>query len=220
VTVAGWRRRLGELSAGAPRWVLAGGGLLLLVVLGGGGWYWWSAYHAAASSQFSHASWLVQDALSSQARPEQVEVAVRALEEFIARYPRHALVPQAAYHLGNLRYQTKAYDLARDAYRLALEKRAAGSLGTLCRLGIGYSWEAQGNYKNALAAYQEEAARQGTKDFLHEETLLAVARTQEVLQQREQAIESYRRILRDLPQSGRAEEVRSRLASLEGSARR
>jgi TolA-binding protein len=196
------------------------GGLLALVVLGGGGWYWWTAYRAAALSQFSHASWLVQDALSSQARPEQVEAAIRALEAFIARYPRHPAVPQAAYHLGNLRYQTRAYDLARDAYRLALKKGAADSVGALCRLGIGYSWEAQGDYPNALAAYQEAEAQQGAKDFLREETLLAVARIQEILQQRDQAIDTYQKILRDLPQSGRAEEVRSRLASLEGSVRR
>lgn len=212
--VVAWTR------AAARSWALAGGIVVLLLLLGAGGWYWWSAYQEAGFTAFSQASALVQEALSPQSRPEQAQAAIRALQDFIARYPRHPAVPQAAYALGNLRYQTKAYAAARDAYRVALRKGAADSLGVLCRLGIGYAWEAQGDYPNALAAYREAAESRGDKDFLYEEGLLAVARIQELLQQREQARETYRGILRDRPQSGRADEVRFRLAGLEGSPRR
>lgn len=216
-----WVRRVTAWIQAAPRsWVLGGGSVIVLLLVGAGGWYWWSAYQASGLTAFSQASALVQEALSPQRRPEQAEAAIRALEDFVARYPRHRAIPQAAYALGNLRYQTKAYEAARDAYRTALRRGAPDSLGVLCRLGIGYSWEAQGNYPNALAAYQEAVASRGSKDFLYEESLLAVARAQELIQQRELAAETYRELLRDRPQSGRVEEVRARLAGLEGSLRR
>lgn len=204
---------------GPRQWALAGGGFLLLLLLGAGGWYWWGAYQASGLSAFSQASQLVQDALSAQTSPERVEAAIKALEEFIARYSRHPALPQAAYYLGNLRYQARAYEAARDAYGTALRKGASDSLAFFCRLGIGYSWEAQGNYPSALAAYQQAAANRKVRDFLYEETLLAVGRTQEILKQRDQALETYRGILRDFPQSVRAEEVRFRVASIESSSR-
>lgn len=214
--VAGRVRRLAAWNLAGPRqWALAGVGVVVLLLLGAGGWYWRGAYQATGLSAFSHASSLVQDTLSAQVRPVQIEAAVIALEDFIARYPRHPAVPQAAYHLGNLRYQTKAYEAARDAYRMALRKGATDTLASLCRLGIGYAWEAQGSYPNALTAYQDAAASLRARDFLYEETLLAVGRTQEFLQQRDQALETYRGILRHLPQSGRADEVRARLAGIE-----
>ena len=214
-------RRVIAWTLAAPRsWALVGGGVVVLLLLGSGGWYWWNAYQAAGLAAFSQASALVQETLSPQSRPEQVEAAIRGLQDILARYPRHPAVPQAAYTLGNLRYQTKAYEAARDAYHVALRKGARDSLGVLCRLGIGYAWEAQGDYPNALAAYREAAASRGDKDFLYEESLLAAARIQELLQQRGEARETYQAVLRDRPQSGRAEEVRFRLAGIEGPARR
>jgi len=216
-----WVRRVIAWTLAAPQsWALVGGGAAVFLLLASGGWYWWNAYQEAGLTAFSRASALVQETLSPQSRPEQVEAAIKALQDILDRYPRHPTVPQAAYTLGNLRYQTRAYEAARDAYRVALRKGAKDSLGVLCRLGIGYSWEAQGDYPNALAAYREAAASRGDKDFLYEESLLAAARIQEFLQQRGEAAETYRTVLRDRPQSGRAEEVRFRLAGIEGSARR
>jgi tetratricopeptide (TPR) repeat protein len=137
------------------------------------------------------------------------------LEEAIARYPSNRSVPQAAYHLGNLRYDAHAYEAARGAYTLALAKGASGSLTHLCRLGVGYAWEGQGNYGNALAAYQEALLHLGPTDFLYEEVLMAVARAAELTGKLDQALESYRRILREVPQTRRADDIRWRLASLE-----
>lgn len=214
------RRLVARARAGPRQWVLIGGGVLVLLLLGAGAWYWRGGYRAAGGSAFSHASSLVQEAVSPRARPEQLNTATGALEDFLARYPRHPSVPQAAYHLGNLRYHAKAYQGAREAYQLGLQKGASGSLVALSRLGIGYAWEAQGDYARALAAYREAATSHKHKDFLLEESLLAVGRAQELLQQREPASETYRGILRDFPQSVRAEEARFRLGRLEAVSSR
>ena len=205
-------------EAGPWRWVLAAGiGVLVFLGLGFGAWSWYRAAQARGLQELGETNALAQEALAPQATGAQREAAVRKLEEAIARYPSNPLVPQAAYHLGNLRYQGASYEAARGAYTLALAKGAGGSVAHLCRLGIGYTWEAQGKYGEASAAYQEALLRLGATDFLYEEVLMGIARTEELTGKLDRALETYRRILRELPQTRRAEDIRSRLASLESS---
>ncbi len=208
-------------EAGLWRWVLAAGvGLLALLGLGFGAWSWYSAAQARGLHEVAQASALAQEALGPQGTLTQREAAVRKLDETIARYPSSWLVPQAAYHLGNLRYEAHAYEAARGTYTLALARGARDSLATLCRLGIGYSWEAQEKYGDALAAYQEALLHLGPTGFLYEEVLMAVARAAELTGKPDEALETYRRILREVPQTRRADDIRWRLASLESSSRR
>jgi tetratricopeptide (TPR) repeat protein len=162
----------------------------------------------------------VQTAQGSQAPAAARTEAIQALQAVIEQYPWLTTIPEAAYQLGNLRYQAKAFDGAREAYQLVVAKGARGSLATLCQLGIGYTWEAQGNYANARAAFEAALQRLTPQDFLYEEILMSVARAHELLGQRDQAGEMYRRLLKDLPQSRRGDEVRWRLTSLADPARR
>lgn len=205
---------LGE--AGPWRWVVAVGvGLLLLLGLGFGAWSWYSAAQARGLQEIAEAGILAQEALAPQATAAQREAAIRKLEEVIARYPSNRPVSEAAYHLGNLRYQGKAYEAARGAYTLALAKGPGSTLAGLCRLGIGYTWEAERKYGEALGAYQDALTRLGTTDFLYEETLMSLGRAEELAGKLDQARETYRRILRELPTTRRADDIRGRLASLE-----
>ncbi|MBI4590854.1 MAG: tetratricopeptide repeat protein [Candidatus Rokubacteria bacterium] len=208
-------------EAGPWRWVLAAGvGLLVLLALGFGGWGWHSAVQSRGVEALAGASTRAQEALAPQATATEREAAIRALEEVIARYPSNRLVGQAVYHLGNLRYQAGSYEAARNAYTLALAKEAKGSLASLCRVGVGYTWEAQGKYAEALAAYQEALVSVRATDFLYEEVLMSIARAQELTGKRDHALDTYRRILRELPQSRRADDIRARLASLESPSSR
>lgn len=205
---------------GPWHWLLFSGfAVICLLLLPLGGWAWWSSYQSRGLAELDLATPRIREAQSPQASAELRAAAIKALESVIERYPWLTALPHAAYQLGNLRYQAKQFDRARTAYQLALAKGARGSLATLCWLGIGYAWEAQGDHANALAAFQ--AALQGltAQDFLYEELLVSLARSHELLGQRDRAREAYQRLLKDLPQSRRAEEIRSRLASLEAPAR-
>lgn len=202
------------------RWILLSGAAIVCVfVLALGGWAWWSFYQSRGLAELELATLRAQKAQGPQASAEPRAEAIQALQSVIKRYPWLTALPQAAYQLGNLRYQAKAFDGAREAYQLALAKGARGALATLCQLGIGYTWEAQGNYANARATFEAALRRLSAQDFLYEELLMGVARSHELLGQRDPAREAYRRFLKDLPQSKRAEEVHWRLASLEGPAR-
>ncbi|MBI4609587.1 MAG: tetratricopeptide repeat protein [Candidatus Rokubacteria bacterium] len=207
-------------APGARRWILwsvVALGCLLLVALGGRAW--WGFSQSRGVAELDLVLLRVRGAQGSPAPAEARADAIKALESVIQRYPRLKTLAQAVYQLGNLHYQAGSFGEARKAYELALARGARGSLATLCRLGIGYTWEVQGDHAKALAAF--EAGLQGLtpQEFLYEEFLLGVARAQQLLGQRDRAREAYQRLLKELPQSRRAEDVRARLASLEGPAR-
>lgn len=210
--VPGWA----ALGEGPWRWVFAAAlGAVLVLALGLGGWSWYAASQARAARELEQASALARRALAEGGDVGAYEAGIQKLEEAIARHPSSRLVPRAAYHLGNLRYRAGAWEAARRAYRLALDRGARGSLAQLCRLGLAYAWEGEGKAAEALGAYREALARLGPRDFLYEETLLGLARSAELAGQTDEAREAYRRLLRELPRSPRAEAIRGRLTALE-----
>jgi tetratricopeptide (TPR) repeat protein len=204
-------------DAGPWRWVLAAG--LAVLLLGGtafAGWSWYSAGRERALAELSLAIVAAREAQAPQAPASQREAAAARLEEVIARHSGRTLVAEAAYHLGSLRFDLGAHEAARGAYSLALLRGARGSLAALSRLGIAYTWEAEGKFPEAARAYREALAGLTTADFLYEETLFGLARATELAGHLEEARETYRRLLREVPASARAETVRWRLAVLEG----
>jgi tetratricopeptide (TPR) repeat protein len=79
---------------------------------------------------------------------------------------------------------------------------------------VGYTWEAERNYGKATEAFQAALAGVGASDFLYETLTLDLARVQELGGRRDEAVETYRRLLRDVPGTRRAEDVKIRLATL------
>jgi len=211
---------LRRAALGPRQWIVAGGlALACLLLVGLGGWAWWSFYQSRGQAELELVLARLRGAQGSPAPAETRADTVKALESVIQRYPRLRALPHAAYQLGNLHYQAGAHEEARKAYQLALATGARGTLAMLCRLGIGYTWEVQGDHAEALAAFDTGLQGSTPREFLYEEFLLGVARTQQLLGQRDRARETYQRLLKELPESRRAEDVRARLASLEGPAR-
>ena len=183
-----------------------------VLILAGWTWYRWQQSRGLAA--LADADQLVQLVDKPDAPPGTRERAIQALEVVIADHPRLSALPQAAYQLGNLKYAAGQYPAARAAYELAIAKGASRALRVLAGLGIGYAWEAEKNYAAAAQAHASSVKGLGPGDFLFEEALMAQARAEELAGKPAAAVEIYQRLLRDVPKSRHAEDLRNRVASL------
>jgi TolA-binding protein len=168
---------------------------------------------------FAQARTLVAQAQTPGAAADARERAEKALQAVIADYPRLSSVAQAAYLQGSLRFGAAQYPQARSSFELASAKAGSSSLAALAGLNIGYCWEAEKNYGAAEKAYLSAIKGAKPKDFLYEEAMVDAARVQELGGKRAEAVETYQRLLKDLPDTRRAEEIRSRVASLQTPAK-
>lgn len=202
------------------RWAVLGLGVAIVVGIGWAGWAAWkSRYEAQGAMAFAQARALVAQAQAPGAAADTRERAEKALEALIADYPRLSSVAQAAYLLGSMRFGAARYPEARASYEVARARAGSSSLAALSALDIGYCWEAEKNYDAAEKAYQSVISTAKPKDFLYEEAMVDIARVQELGGKPAAAIETYQRLLKDLPDTRRAEEIRSRVASLQPAAK-
>jgi len=196
------------------RWgALGGAGLLAALLLLTGGWYWSERRQEAAQTAFDQAFILYRVAVGQES-PERLQQAAQALEGLIRNYPSHRTTPLVYYSLGNLYYRVRAYAKAAENFERAARTGRGGIVG-LSQLGLGYSWEGQGDPARALAAYEESLRGRDPQDPLYGELLLAVARSQLVLKRPAEAKVTYERFLKDLPGSPQVQDVKARLARVE-----
>jgi tetratricopeptide (TPR) repeat protein len=193
---------------------IAGVAVLGLVIIVGAVWYWQSSQQHSAGAAYAIAIAQAGAARSPQAVPEARAAAARGLETALQAYPSAAPAAHAAYELANLRYMDRQYGSARSAYEVAAAKAGSGTLRTVARLGVGYTWEAEKDFPKAADAFQSVLSRLKPADAFYEETLFDLARTQELAGKNNDAARSYQRLLKEVPKTRRADEVRARLARL------
>src|SRR3989442_1787958 len=130
---------------------------------------------------------------------------------------RAAMAALGAYELGNVRYGERDWARARSAYEIAAARTGSPTLKALARAGIGYTWEAERNPAKAVESYHAALAGLKPGDFYYEDLLLDLARSQEQAGKKDAAVETYRRHLKELPRSPRADEIKGRLTRLGAS---
>lgn len=187
--------------------------VLLLIVAGGGGWYWHLSAQRKAAEDYAAALARAHTARAPQA-PDARAAAVRDLEAVLRTHPSHPMAAQTAYELAGLRHADRQYAAARSAYEVTLARGAGGTLRTLARLGIAYTWEAERNLPKAAESLEALVTDLKPREAFFEEALLDLARIQELAGRKDDAVRTYRRVLKEVAQTRRAEEVRLRLASL------
>jgi TolA-binding protein len=189
--------------------------VFVVVLLGAGAWFWNASQQQRGSAAYAEVITRHRAAEAPQATAEARNAAMSDLEGVLAQYPSNVMAPQAAYMLGNLRFASGQYDGARAAYQITVARGAgSGTLATLARAGLGYAWEAERKFPEAAQAFEVALADRKPTSFYYEELLSDLARVQERSDKKDAAIATYRRFLKDLPQSPRAPEIRTRLASL------
>jgi tetratricopeptide (TPR) repeat protein len=188
--------------------------VLLALLLGVGGWYWQASQERQATGLYATALARVQQSRAAQSAPESRAAAIKDLEAALQSYPSASSAPQAAYELGGLKYQDRQYAAARSAYELALARGSQGTVRSLARLGVAYSWEAERDFPKAVTAYQTLVGDLRPADPLFEEALAGLGRVQELAGRKDDAVQTYRRFVKERPKSPRADDVKARLSSL------
>ncbi|HEY7041575.1 MAG TPA: tetratricopeptide repeat protein [Methylomirabilota bacterium] len=202
-------------SRGARLGLKIAGVVAAIGVLVTAGWLWLRTEDARGQAALAASADLVQQAEGPQATAESRQRAIAALQVVLAQHGRTAAATVAAYQLGNLQYQSGDYAAARGAYELALAKGASGSVRTLAASGVGYTWEAQKNYANAVTAYDALVRQESPKHFFFEEALLDLARAQALAGKPADAVTTYERLLKEAPETRRAPDIRARIAELQ-----
>lgn len=191
-------------------------GVVLVAALGVAGWLWSVSQQQGAAAAYASVLGRVASTPAQPLAPEARATAQRELETALARYPSGALAGQAAYMLGNLRYADRDYPRARAAYEVALASGTGSpTIRTLARTGVGYTWEAERNFSKAVEVYQAVTNELKVGEFYYEDALMNLARAQESAGRKGEAIETYRRMVKDRPAGLRTDDARSRLADLE-----
>jgi tetratricopeptide (TPR) repeat protein len=198
---------------------IAGVALVVVLLIGFGGWLWYDAQQRRVQAAYADVMARVQPSLAPDAPAESKVAAARDLEQWLARYPSARPVPQAAYELGNARFGLGLYAGARGAYELALQRGASGTLRGLVRAALARTWEAERDFGKAADAYGALVKDLDARSFLYEDALLDQARTLELAGRKADAVAAYQKLLKDVPTTRRAEDVRIRLAAL-GTASR
>jgi tetratricopeptide (TPR) repeat protein len=193
---------------------IAAGVVLAVALLGAAAWFWNASQQQRGSAVFAEVLTRHRVVEGPQATPEMRAAAMRDLERVLAEYPSNVMVPQAAFLLGNLRYGAGQFDRARAAYQVTVARSSGGTMVTLARAGLGYAWEGEKKYPEATQAFEAALAGLKPTSFYYEELLFDLARAQERSAKKDAAIATYRRMLRELPRSPRAPEIRTRLATL------
>ena len=206
-----------ELS---PRTLVLAGVIVVVVALAAfGGWAWYDASQRRVSAAYADVLSRVQPVEAADGAAQRPASAARDLEQVLARYPSARPVPQAAYELGNVRLAARDFSGARAAYELAVQRGATGTLRTVARTGIARTWEAERDFARAADAYGAIAKDLDPKSFAYEDALLGHARTLEMAGRKPEAVAVYQRLLKDVPNARRADDVRARLAALGTAAR-
>ena len=197
-----------------PRALLATGVVMLaLMIIVGGAWLWVSTQQERAQSV--HAEALARAGASRGGQDAGgAAAAIPMLESALAQAPGAPLAAQTAYELGNLRFDAGAFPAARAAYEIAIAKAFSPTIRTLGRAGVAATWEAERDFAKSTDAYMAALGGEKPGQFYYEDLLLGLGRSQELAGRREAAIETYRRLLKEVPKSRRESEVRGRLASL------
>lgn len=199
----------------APRTLVAAAlGLVLVAAIAVGGWYWYETQQRRIGAAYAEVMTRAYAAQAPQASHDARARVARDLEQLIAQHPSGPSAAEAAYELGNLRYAAQQHAAARSAYEMAVARGGSPTVRTLARASIGYTWEAERNFPKAVEAYQQLAGELAPKDFLYEQTLLDLARAQELAGRQPDAIATYQRLLKELPGARRADDVRGRLVAL------
>ncbi len=134
-------------------------------------------------------------------------------QQILDDYPNTASAERALVLSGNLQYTHEQYADAQKQFSAYLAKYPNGQLRNQAEESLGYVYEQQGDYQQALVTFKKAEAN--APDSRKSVLLLAIGRNYENLSQTDQAIETYQRVLESNTSSGWKDMAQERVEILQ-----
>lgn len=144
---------------------------------------------------------------------ERAEKVIEQANDILARFGSSRMTPKALYYKALALAGEKKYDDTAKVLDELLARYPRGLLAPMARYELARVREEQGNPREALIHFQALADDAATF-FPKEESLMGVARCQEELGNRDEALKIYRKILSDFPNSDYQGEIKSKVDQL------
>jgi len=189
----GWRA-LQYLSEHRDKFYLAGTIILMIIILAGG-WYWYrSNYEQKAQNLYSAAytTYAVQGQSSEAMRGLYLK-AIGMYTELLETYPNSHAAKLCHYNLGNLYFKVDNMQKAIESYKAFLVRsKKDDMLRALTYQGLGYCYEEEKDYDNALENFNESNDRlKGTQ--IENMNHISIARVYEKMGKDKESLEYYRK---------------------------
>jgi tetratricopeptide (TPR) repeat protein len=167
--------------------------MVLVVIVSLGGWsYYRQTEETKAMNLYNKA---VMDTFRIGKAPQDRAAAVKPLQEVIEKYSATEAALLAQYRIGNAYLNAGQIDAARKAFQGYLrDKSEENELTILVYNALGYCYEAENDYKNALAQYEKALNAKAGKPFAGD-ILANLARTYEAMKDNKKASEYYQKAL-------------------------
>lgn len=141
---------------------------------------------------------------------ERYNQAITRLEKVINGYSHTNVLPLALLYAGHVYYKLKRFDESIDSYLSFLEKESSyNSLKIFAFAGLGYSYEAKGDYENALVYFMKLIDRD--ENPFAQLGYFDVSRCYDSLGEKDKAIEIYQTVLTNYPNSVFATSARKKM---------
>lgn len=141
---------------------------------------------------------------------ENFKKALAKFQEALAVYSWGNIGQVSRIYVGHCLYGMKEYDQAISAYSQCVK----GPFRSLALNGLGYCYEAKGDYAKAAENYQKVAEQ--NDNLYQEESMLDLARCYEALKQKDKALEIYQEAFAKNPKSRMASFIQWKIGELKG----
>jgi tetratricopeptide (TPR) repeat protein len=126
---------------------------VFILLMSAGGYFYKQSYEKKAQEMYSIAYNSYQTA-NDKADKEMYTKAVDLYHELIKKYPRSRAASVSYYNMGNLYFKLGEIDKSIDAYNEFLQTSSKDNVLTMfAYYGLGYCYEAQKKYDNALKSF-------------------------------------------------------------------
>ncbi|MDD4356344.1 MAG: tetratricopeptide repeat protein [Smithellaceae bacterium] len=193
------------------RVIVTASALLFAVILVMGIYFYWSHYSTSALKIYSKAQ---GNMLKSEENQDNVDEKIKLYKELIEKYPYSWSGRMANYHLGNIYYNKGEIDQAINSYKKFVGKTGSDKTGVkfLALTSLGYAYEMKKDFNQALKSFEQ--AQNVYHAGFEVIGLRNIARAYEELNNKEKALEYYKKALEKTTEPAASILIRRKISTL------